>query len=151
MEREEYLRLIREWTDELIPFNKFLGIRVVDVGNGACTLTIPYRPELIGDPWRPAIHGGLIATLVDTAGGMAVFTAVTPGDRVSTVDMRVDYLRRAQPADLHARGEVTRIGNRVATTNIRVWQDDDNKLVAEGRAVFNIKRKQDETDQGGKL
>ena len=51
--------LLRQVMEELIPFNKFLGVHCAFVDRGAARLEIPWRDELIGDPVRPAMHGGL--------------------------------------------------------------------------------------------
>jgi uncharacterized protein (TIGR00369 family) len=76
-----------------IPFNAHLGMKVEQVGDGSATIRIPFRDNLIGDPGRPAIHGGVLSALADTTGGLAVFSVLGPKGRTSTVDLRVDYLR----------------------------------------------------------
>ena len=57
--------------EEKIPFNKLLGMKVVSIAEGCCEMSIPIRPELVGDPSRPALHGGVISALADTVGGLA--------------------------------------------------------------------------------
>ncbi|MCU1280595.1 MAG: thioesterase superfamily protein, partial [bacterium] len=57
---KEFLHLIQE----IIPFNKFLGITIDEAKEGYVRLQLPYRPEYIGDASRPALHGGVISTLV---------------------------------------------------------------------------------------
>ncbi len=126
-----------------VPFNKVLGIRGESVAVGACVLAIDPRPELIGDPTRPALHGGVISALVDTAGGVAAWTAA--GESVSTVDLLVDYLEPAAPTGtLRAEAQLVRKGNRVCHVKVSVRQGE--RLVAEGRGVYNIhRRRKDET------
>ena len=127
--------------EDLIPFNKFLGIRVAEAGDGFVRLELPFRPEFIGDSFRPALHGGVISTLIDTAGGFAVWTRVSPEDRVSTIDLRVDYLSPGAAEALFAEATVVRVGNRVGVTDIRCFQASaPTKIVATGKAVYNIKR-----------
>ena len=78
--------------EEGIPFNRHLGMKVVQLAADKCVIRIPFAPHLIGDVLRPAIHGGVISSLADTAGGLAVFVRMgTIEARVSTVDLRVDY------------------------------------------------------------
>jgi uncharacterized protein (TIGR00369 family) len=84
------VELIREFMEQRIPFNQVLGVRVSHLAEGFARLEIPFRPELIGDPFRPAIHGGVLSTLIDTCGGAAAFTLITPPETVSTIDLRVD-------------------------------------------------------------
>jgi uncharacterized protein (TIGR00369 family) len=129
-----------------IPFNKLLGITLESMGDGRAVLALPVRPELVGDPRRPAIHGGVLSSLIDTAGGLAAWNALGPDQTVSTVDMRVDYLEPAGlGAPLRAAAELVRKGNRVCHVRVTVFQGDC--LVAEGRAVYNIhKRRHEDKD-----
>jgi len=122
----------------LIPFNRFLGIKLGKVQSGKVRLLLPFRKEFIGDTGRPAIHGGVLSTLMDTAGGAAALTRLNHGDRLSTVDLLVDYLLPASAGDLRADAEVIRIGNQVAVVQISVRQK--RKLIANGRAVYNVVR-----------
>ena len=138
---KEFLHLLHA----IIPFNKFLGITVEDAREGQVRLTLPYRPELIGDASRPALHGGVISTLIDTAGGFAVWTQLAGiDDRVSTIDLRVDYLSPGAPEMLYADASIVRVGNRVGVVDVRCWQPSQpQRTVATGKAVYNIKRKED--------
>lgn len=83
-----------------IPFNSYLGINLLDIGGGQCRLLLPYRPELLGDGRRQALHGGAISALIDTCGGFAVWSMGSIQDRVATIDLRVDYLKPAGAFDL---------------------------------------------------
>ncbi|HXU67767.1 MAG TPA: hotdog fold thioesterase [Polyangia bacterium] len=138
---KEFLSLL----EQVIPFNKFLGITVEEAREGYVRLAIPYRPELIGDASRPALHGGVISTLIDTAGGFAVWTQLAGiEDRVSTIDLRVDYLAPGAAEALVADANIVRVGNRVGVVDVRCWQPSaPTRTVATGKAVYNIKRKED--------
>src|SRR5690606_14984827 len=81
--------------EEQIPFNRLLGIRCEALDDGVAVLRLPFRDVLIGDSSRPALHGGVLSTLVDTAGGAAAFTTLETSQVVATIDMLVDYLRPA--------------------------------------------------------
>jgi uncharacterized protein (TIGR00369 family) len=98
----------------------------------------------VGDPRIQAIHGGIIATAMDSVGGAAAMTTLTSfEDKVSTIDMRIDYLRPGKPMDLMVEGEIVRSGNRIVVTRMVAYQEDKQHLVAEGKAVYNVKRKSD--------
>jgi uncharacterized protein (TIGR00369 family) len=129
--------------EDHVPFNRLLGMRGESVGAGACVLTLPVRAEFVGDPRRPALHGGVVSSLVDTAGGLAAWSALAPGESVSTVDLRVDYLEPAGlGGPLRAQAELVRKGNRVCHVRVAVTQG--GVLVAEGRGVYNIHRRSTE-------
>jgi uncharacterized protein (TIGR00369 family) len=131
----EILRIM----EDHVPFNRHLGVRGESVGEGRCVLRLPVREELIGDPRRPAIHGGAISSLMDAAGGVAAWSALGEGETVSTVDLSVDYLEPGGLAgDLRAEALLLRKGNRVCHVRITVTQGE--VLVAEGRAVYNVHR-----------
>jgi uncharacterized protein (TIGR00369 family) len=147
-ERHEFLR---HWFEQGIPFNRFLGMRLHALERGRCVLWIPWRDELIGDASRPAVHGGVISTLIDTAGGAACFSALDrTEDRLSTVDLRVDFLRPGAAADLWCQGEVVRMGNRVGVARMTLWSGrmpapgEPAQPVATGQAVYNIVRRTDD-------
>lgn len=139
-EYEIYLERLTQMFESAIRFNSFLGMKVDHLEKGLARLKIPFTQDLIGDPQRPALHGGVVSTLIDTAGGIAAFTSVRPGDLLSTVDLRVDYLRPAGLADLIGEGRVIRIGNRVAVCDIVVYQEDKDRHIATGKAVYNVRR-----------
>lgn len=128
-----------------IPFNRLMGVEVTILELGLARLEIPFRDELVGDPSRPALHGGVLSTLIDTAGGAAAFTRVElPGDRLSTLDLRIDYLRPGELRRIAAEGRVTRMGNRVASVDIACFHPDDpSRLIATGKGVYNIRRTRD--------
>ena len=108
----------------MIPFNAYLGIDVTEVGVGLVRMRVPYRPELVGDPLKPALHGGVLAAVIDAAGGAAVWTMGTLQDRISTIDMRVDYLIPARLETFYAEAKVVRRGRHVAVANIRTYHPD---------------------------
>lgn len=140
-----YFEMLREWSERGIPFNRVLGVRVRSIEHGRARVAVPYRDELIGDVLRPALHGGVISSLVDVAGGIAVLTSIEPGDRVSTIDLRVDYLRPGPQKAIVADARVIRSGNRVGVVDVRVHVEGgegegDGEPIALGKGVYSIKR-----------
>lgn len=132
--------LILQFFNEEIPFNRLLGMQLVELDEGFARIELPFKDELIGDRSRPALHGGVLSTIIDVAGGAAAFSRVTvPGDTLSTLDMRVDYLRPAELRTLVAEARVSRMGNRVASVDISAFHDRDH-LIATGKAVYSVKR-----------
>lgn len=129
------------------PFHQWLGVTAVDAGPGRAVLEIPPKPDFVGNPFIPAVHGGITAALIDLAGGAALFVELqfpTP-----TIDMRVDYLRPAIAGKaLRAEARVKRLGSTVAFVDVDVVQPtegetfrsgDAGKLVATGRCAYSVK------------
>lgn len=139
MQDQEWYAAIRSFFEERIAFDRYLGMRVLDVRRGEVEFVLPYREEFLGDPFRPALHGGVVATLIDAAAGAAALSTLPFGSLCSTLDMRVDYLLPGRPEELRAQARVIRSGNSVAVVNVEVMQATD--LIATGRAVFSLKPK----------
>ncbi len=135
------LEALKQVAEEFIPFNKWLGMKVLQMSRGHVTVSIPWRPEIIGDPTIPALHGGVIGAVADAAGGIAVWTALENSvARVSTVDMRVDYLRPGRQETLVAVAHVIRSGSRLGWADVRLHHEGrEAELVATARAVYAIK------------
>lgn len=126
----------------MVPFNRHLGIVVDEIRHGFARFRMPFREELLGDPVRRVLHGGTISALVDVVGGTAVWSTLEEtGSRVATIDFRVDYLRPGRDKDVVAEAAVVRVGNRVGVTDTRVFQvDRPDKTIATGKGVYNILR-----------
>ena len=78
---------------------------------------------------------------MDAVGGaVALSTLTSPKDKASTIDLRVDYLRGTSPSELIVKGFLVRSGNRIVATRMEAWQEDEQKLVAEARAMFSVYR-----------
>lgn len=137
--------VLRKVMEEVIPFNRFLGIRVVDLRPGYARLEVPFRDELVGDPLRPALHGGVLSALADVAGGAAVWSGLEDDRaRVSTIDLRVDYLRPARLEDVVAEASVVRLGNRVGVADVRLFHPAaEPETIATGKGVYNLMVKRD--------
>lgn len=133
----------REVVERYIPMHVFLGVKLVEIRAGFAKLCVPFRPELIGDPRSQALHGGVIALALDSVGGAAAMTTlVSPDDKLSTIDMRVDYLRPGKPQDFFVEGELARSGNRIIVTRMVAYHEQE-ELIAEGKGVYNVRRKID--------
>ncbi|MBS2027775.1 MAG: thioesterase family protein [Deltaproteobacteria bacterium] len=131
---------LREFMEQQVAFNKHLGMKVVAFEPGKARLQIDFREEFIGDPMRRALHGGVLAALADAAGGMAVWgSAGDVNARVSTIDIRIDYLRPGKPEAVCADAIVVRQGNRVGVADMRMFHSSaESETIATGKAVYNI-------------
>ena len=137
---------MRSLVEDLIPFNRFLGVRLesVDREAGHLDTRLELRPEFVGNALRDMPHGGVVSALIDATAGAAAALSLEDlslADRVATIDMRVDYLRPAPEADLVATATVSLLGNRVGNAHVLVHAATDlEHAVAEGRGVYNIRR-----------
>jgi len=138
--------IFKDVVEQKIPLAKFIGVKVLEIEEGFVKLLFPYREEFIGDPRSKRLHGGYTATAIDLAGGVASMTFMTsPDDDVATIDMRIDYLRPGKAKELIAVGNVLSKRRRSIVTEMKIYHpDDEKKIIAIGRGVFSIKRKEDE-------
>lgn len=116
------------------PYHRWLGLSLLEVGDGVVRIQATWREEFVVNPERRYTHGGILAALVDIAGDYAV--AQKLGRPVPTIDMRVDFHKAAMPGNLVARGEVVRMGAQFSVADARVF-DEKGALVASGRGVYS--------------
>jgi uncharacterized protein (TIGR00369 family) len=83
------------------------------------------------------VHGGVLAALADTAGGLASYMACPLGTRVATVEMKINYLEGVERGTLTADAEVVRIGRHLAVVDCDVT-DDRRRLVAKALMTFFV-------------
>lgn len=143
MTRQQYFARLRRLFNERVPFNQFLGLRLSPLRPGRAEMRLKFRQEFMGDVKRPALHGGVVATMLDSVCGAAVLSRVAPGDRISTVDLRVDFLLPGPRKSLIAQAEVIRVGNQVALAQAKVCAAGSREVVAVGKAVFSIRRRRE--------
>ena len=97
---EKKLEELKNYMTNKIPFHEFLRLEIEELKEGYARLKLPFRDEFVGDVRRPAIHGGIISTLIDVSGGAAVWTHFNTDDGIATIDIRVDFLRPGPDSDL---------------------------------------------------
>ncbi len=144
---EDFVKeIFKDVVEQKIPMAKFIGVKLLEIEEGFVKLLFPYREEFIGDPRSKRLHGGYTATAIDLAGGVASMTFMTsPDDDVATIDMRIDYLRPGKAKEIIAEGHVLSKRRRSIVTEMKIYHpDDEEKIIAIGRGVFSIKRKEDE-------
>jgi acyl-CoA thioesterase len=111
---------------EAVPFAQLLGIELEKVVPGEAILTLAIRPELSQN--HGVVHGGAIASLIDTATAFAILTLLEPEERVTTVDLTISYLRPGLEGRLRATARVLRQGRRLLNTSAEVTNEGGTLL-----------------------
>lgn len=116
-----------------LPFAKLIGMRLIALRPGEAEITIEMRDELL----QPGgvLHGGVTATLIDTAMAYAVISKLVPGEKASTVDLTVHYLRPHTAGAFTCTAKVVRAGRRIFTVSADV-ANDDGKLIATALSTY---------------
>ena len=82
---------------QAIPHAEALGLSLDNIGHGEAEISMPYNPDLVGDPRTGVIHGGAVSALMDTCCGAAVMSHPSSPGGTATIDLRIDYMRAATP------------------------------------------------------
>jgi acyl-CoA thioesterase len=102
-----------------VPFAKLLGIEVDSIESGVARLALPVREELKQN--HGMVHGGAIASLIDTATAFAILTVVPARDRVTTIDLTISYLRPLTKGRATAEAKVVRMGRRIIAVSAEIY------------------------------
>lgn len=122
---------------ERAPLSTLLGLKIESADNGEARVRMPFRLDLLneGGPQAP-IHGGAIASLIDTAAVTAVWT--DPNTQQSaTISMTINYLNAGVSTDLIATARVRKRGRRVVSLSVDVV-DESGQLIADSLVIFRV-------------
>ena len=141
---EEFVSVVREIFSEKIPFIKVLGLEVESISYERVRVSFQMRDELVGNYKRGMLHGGVISSVIDATGGLAALmgaqeemrgqtleTRLEKFERVSTIDLRVDFLRPGIGKWFVATAYALKTGSKVVVTRVEL-NNDQNDLIAVG-------------------
>jgi uncharacterized protein (TIGR00369 family) len=101
-----------------------LGLTAREAGEGYLVMELPYSDQVIGNPVTGVIHGGAITTLMDTASGSVMICALDEFELCPTLDLRVDYMRPAEPRKpVFARAETYKVTKNIIFTRCEAYQE----------------------------
>jgi len=142
-----------------IPYAQWLGIQF-DRRGDELTAILPFDEKLIGNPFLPAIHGGVTSAFLEITAMIelswsslweemekgALDPAALDASHLprlpKTIDFTVDYLRSGLPRDAYARARVNRSGRRYASVHVEAWQDNRTRLFAQATGHFLMPSKE---------
>jgi len=150
MPTEKLLQLLKEITEEKIPFNKLIGMKIETLDLDKIGICFEMRPELVGNFTRGNLHGGVISSVLDVTGGMVAWTGIMKKmegqsfdeiserfNKIGTIDIRVDYLRPGLGEYFIATGSTLRTGNKVSVTRMEL-HNDKGILIAVGTGTYVV-------------
>ena len=121
------------------PLAAALGFETVSVGDGVATLRAAYREEMIGDPDTGVIAGGVVTALLDHACGQSVFAALGQPTGIATLDLRIDYMRAAEPGqDIFARAHCYKLTHSIGFVRAVAYDRTPDDPVATAQAAFML-------------
>lgn len=133
MEFSEERRRFAEDKLNNLPFARLMGMRLADIRPNEAVVAIEMRDDL-RQP-NGVLHGGVTATLIDTAMAFAVRTYLTDTEPTATIDLTVHYLRPHVDGKAICTARVVRPGKRIFTVSADV-HNEDGKLIATGLSTY---------------
>jgi uncharacterized protein (TIGR00369 family) len=118
---------------DAVPFAKFLGIRLDSVEPGSAVLSMEIREQLKRN--HGIVHGGAIASLIDSATAFAIIPLLAENELTTTVDLTIHYLRPLTEGVAKASARVVRAGRRVVVVSAEVF-DHNGELAATAISTY---------------
>jgi len=116
-----------------------IGMEVTRIEPAKVWGRVPYRADLIGDPETGVIAGGVITTLLDTICGTAAVAAMEHPTTVATIDLRIDYMRAAEPGrDVLAEAHCYKLGRSIAFVRAVAYEDTPDNPIAQVATAFMV-------------
>ncbi|RDI40202.1 thioesterase family protein [Aquicella lusitana] len=139
-------RFLQAFTE--IPFNKMLGLKLEHFDTESVTMRFNMKNELIGNFLHGILHGGVISSVLDMAGGVIVMTSAIHRHpeasanelaailgKTSTVDLQISYLRPGKGETFIAKAWLTKSGNKISFTRMELHNQND-ELIATGNGTY---------------
>ncbi len=114
---------------------RFFGFRMIVAAPGRVVLRFRVRQHHL--QVHRVVHGGVMATLADTAGGLATYMSVAPGTRVATVEMKINFLEPIEKGTVTADARVIRCGRHFSVVECDV-RDSAGRLAGKALMTFAI-------------
>lgn len=171
--RPEPVQVIKQRRDKAlaalvggIPYGQFLGISF-DRRGDELTALLPFDEKLIGNPFLPALHGGVTSAFLEITAIIELSWSMLWEEMESgkldpqkldsshlprlpkTIDFTVDYLRSGLPRDAYARARVNRSGRRYASVHVETWQDNRSRIFAQATGHFLIPSRDNNHENAG--
>lgn len=129
---------ILNWMKTKNPFWSLLGMELVEVKKGWAKVRLPFNENLtnaIG-----LMHGGAIFSPADSAVGMALVGLVGRNENISTLEMKINYLKPVSGGELISEARIIHKGNQTAVGDVEV-RNENSTLIAKGLATYAIFKK----------
>jgi uncharacterized protein (TIGR00369 family) len=101
-----------------VAYGKFLGLELCELKSGEVSVCLDVREDLKQN--QGVVHGGAVASLIDTAAAFVILTELPLAERVTTTDLTIHYLRPITEGRLLAKAKIVRSGRRIFVVNVEV-------------------------------
>lgn len=136
MELEQLQQQVAESWNKSMPFNQLLGLTITKLDHQQSEVRFPWQDNLVGNPVAKILHGGVTASALDLVGGVVAAAHVIASQdnwtseqlskslsRLSTIDLRTDFLRPGRGQEFIATARIIRGGNKVAVARMELHNE----------------------------
>lgn len=133
-----------------IPFNRMLGLQVDAIEETQITMSFAMKPELIGNFMHGILHGGVISSVIDMAGGVAAISSAMRKHqdkgvaelksmlgKASTINLHINYVNPGKGERFIVRSSILRSGNKICFTNSEM-HNEAGALIATGAGTYLV-------------
>lgn len=134
-----------------IPFNQLLGLHLDHLDTQHAIMCFSMKNDLIGNFLQGILHGGVISSVLDMAGGMVVMASAIDKHpefsveelsniiaKCSTVDLHVNYLRPGKGSRFTAKSSLLKVGNHISFTRMELLNQDE-ELIAQASGTYLLR------------
>ncbi|HEC38687.1 hypothetical protein LCGC14_1044860 [marine sediment metagenome] len=111
-----------------IPYYSTLGLELQEIGNGKASFALPLREELMQNG---KVHGGVLASLIDSSCACAAISLIYPDGYITTIDLQVEFLKPVSKGRLLCRAKCIKSGKNISFCKAKVW-NSDGELICTG-------------------
>ncbi|AUD79900.1 hypothetical protein CW740_11815 [Kangiella profundi] len=148
--KQTALQMLGEALVNKIPFNRHIGLEYDSVSEQECIIKFDMKPELVGNYYHGILHGGVISSALDMVGGTMAAVGIlndnpathlpqlkTKLAKLSTIDIRVDYLRPGRGEQFFAKAQLLRAGRKVAVVRMEL-ENNEGSLIAVATGTYMV-------------
>jgi uncharacterized protein (TIGR00369 family) len=135
----QFKKSLLNWMETKNPFWSLLGMEIIEIKKGWAKIRLPFSEKLANG--TGVAHGGAIFSPADSAVGMALVGLIDKDENISTLEMKINYLRPFSSGEIVAEAKIVHKGTMTAIGDVDVRDEKDN-LIAKGLVTYAIFKKE---------
>ncbi len=135
----QFKKSLLNWMETKNPFWSLLGMEILEIKKGWAKIRLPFSEKLANG--NGVAHGGAIFSPADSAVGMALIGLINKDENISTLEMKINYLRPFTSGEIVAEAKIVHKGTMTAIGDVDVRDEKDN-LIAKGLVTYAIFKKE---------
>ena len=150
MDQAQIFQQLTDFWNNSMLFNQLLGLEITQFDSEQSEVRFEWQDKLIGNPLQKILHGGVTATALDLVGGVVAAASIIEQlddvtmenvqkslAKLSTIDMRTDYLRPGRGEHFIATAKIIRGGKKVAVTRMEL-HNEKGEHIAFGTGTYMV-------------